>query len=251
MPFYELSRQFGKSREERKKCWRKPLKILQLRRWKTWFSLTTDEWSWSRLSIRMNKSQRISRGLHWRERRFCCQTTHTRVPKGKTAVDKARYVLHFCVMHLLKYSIWWWLSKKSIPYGFGTCICMCHIANAHFSCCPTKIWSSWWWVTLGCKYYAVALCSITWLTHIWPFLHLITYSRLAKPFFHQECCSIRDWTKGGTKLTVWSERGEKKTKEEVPSQGSSRPLLLGRLHCFIHSLRTREKKGDRRRAASL
>ena len=167
--------------EERKKCWRKPLKILQLRRWKTWFSLTTDEWSWSRLrlSIRMNKSQRISRGLHWRERRFCCQTTHTRVPKGKTAVDKARYVLHFCVMHLLKYSIWWWLSKKSIPYGFGTCICMCHIANAHFSCCPTKIWSSWWWVTLGCKYYAVALCSITWLTHIWPFLHLITYSRLA------------------------------------------------------------------------
>ena len=79
MPFYELSRQFGKSREERKKCWRKPLKILQLRRWKTWFSLTTDEWSWSRLrlSIRMNKSQRISRGLHWRERRFCCQTTHT------------------------------------------------------------------------------------------------------------------------------------------------------------------------------
>ena len=42
MPFYELSRQFGKSREERKKCWRKPLKILQLRRWKTWFSLTSE-----------------------------------------------------------------------------------------------------------------------------------------------------------------------------------------------------------------
>ena len=224
MPFYELSRQFGKSREERKKCWRKPLKILQLRRWKTWFSLTTDEWSWSRLSIRMNKSQRISRGLHWRERRFCCQTTHTRVPKGKKAADKswrrARYILYFCVLHFLKYSIWWWLSKKSIPYGFGTCICMCHIANAHFSCCPTKIWSSWWWVTLGCKYYAVALCSITWLTHIWPFLHLITYSRLAKPLLSSRMLQHKRLNKRWNKANSvkWKGRKEDERRSAKPGE---------------------------------
>ena len=70
--------------EERKKCWRKPLKnLLQQLRWKTWFSLTTDEWSRLRLSIRMNKSQRISRGLHWRERRFRCQTTHKSFQRGR------------------------------------------------------------------------------------------------------------------------------------------------------------------------
>ena len=94
--------------EERKKCWRKPLKnLLQQLRWKTWFSLTTDEWSRLRLSIRMNKSQRISRGLHWKERRFRCQTTHKSFQRG-------RWTKVCSILLCVAVSIWW-LSKKSIP----------------------------------------------------------------------------------------------------------------------------------------
>ena len=73
--FMSFSRQFSRKKPgEKESPWKKESWSFDSRG-KT---LIFPDECWSRLSIRMNKSQRISRGLHWRERRFCCQTTHKR-----------------------------------------------------------------------------------------------------------------------------------------------------------------------------
>ena len=128
---------------------------------------------------------------------------------------------------------------------------MCHIANAHFSCCPTKIWSSWWWVTLGCKYYAVALCSITWLTHIWPFLHLITYSRLAKPLLSSRMLQHKRLNKRWNKANSVKWKGRKEDERRSAKPGEQQTSSPWSSTLFYSLPEDTWKKGDRRRAASL
>ena len=132
--FMSFSRQFSRKKPgEKESPWKKESWSFDSRG-KT---LIFPDECWSRLSIRMNKSQRISRGLHWRERRFCCQTTHKR---GDQAQVYPRLLLPFFYFVAVSkmYSICPFLGN---PYGFG--ICMNAILQMHISRVSThKIWSS-------------------------------------------------------------------------------------------------------------